>query len=59
MGTICWKNLASVRETSGVVMWVGKRARVPECKYKYFITKKCMDIRGGMEENINVLLKWC
>ena len=44
-----------MRETSGIGMWVGKRARVPESKYKYFITKKCMDVRGGMEENVSVL----
>ena len=35
----CRKNLGRVRETSGIQVDVGKRARVPESKYKYFILK--------------------
>ncbi len=46
---LCRKNLGRVRETSGIQVGVGKRARVPESIYRYFILGKCMYVRGGME----------
>ncbi len=53
----CWKNLGRVRETSAIV-GVGKRARVPESKYKYFVLKQGMyDVSRGNGREISMTLK--